>query len=95
MDKSVVVVHNDLAVDRYDIDRVLAVVKPGLVAVTGHADIWAAVLRDTDLNIDTWAWCTWVAAIAAGTRIWNLNDNWNGTRGDVADVAVLHAREQC
>ena len=89
---SVVVVNNDSAVVRNHIDRVLAIVVSRLVAVAGHANIWATAGGDADFNVHARTNRA-AAAIAWGAGVWNLNDDWNGARGDVASLTILHAGE--
>ena len=81
---SVFVVYDDMMANRANRDGILAVVVTDLVAISSDFDFLRITRWHTHFDIDAgFAACILVAGVG------NLNNRGDGTRGDVANAAVL------
>ena len=81
---SVFVVYDDVMANRVNRDGILAIVVTHLIAITSDFDVFGITRGHTDFHIDaTFATSMLVAGVG------NLNDRGDGTRGDVANAAIL------
>ena len=82
---SVFIVYDDMMANRANRDGILAKVVSDLVAISSDFDFLRITRRHTHFDIDAgFAACILVAGVG------NLNNRGDGTRGDVANAAVLH-----